>query len=208
MGRSFSSPSGMGVYLSVILRPGCKAEQLMHLTCAAAVAACRAVEKASGIRPKIKWINDLVCGKEKLGGILTELSVNATGLVDWAVVGIGINCRQQKEDFPAELQDIATSLLLQTGNACSPDLLAACLTEKLYETDKGLLSEKTRMMDIYRKDCITLGKDIMLVRGDEISYGKALDLDDDGGLLVRLSDGTKKVVSSGEVSVRGMYGYL
>ena len=67
LGRSFSSPEGMGVYLSAILQPDCKAEQLMHLTCAAGVAACKAVEKAGGIYPGIKWINDLVCGKEKVG---------------------------------------------------------------------------------------------------------------------------------------------
>ena len=208
MGRSFSSPAGMGVYLSVILRPGCKGNQLMHLTCAAAVAACEAVEKASGTLPGIKWINDLVCGKEKLGGILTELSVNSDGFVDWAVVGIGINCCQKKTDFPTELQDIATSLLLQTGKACSPALLAACLTESLYEMDKILLSQKQQLMDIYRRYCVTLGKKILVVRGDESAYGEALDLDEDGGLLVRFSDGTEKIVNSGEVSIRGMYGYV
>ena len=207
MGRSFSSPEGMGVYLSVILRPNCKAEKLMHLTCAAALAACQAVEKASGIKPGVKWINDLVCGKEKLGGILTEMSVNSSGFVEWAVIGIGINCCQQKTDFPLDLQDIATSLLLQTGKACSPALLAAGLTESLFEIDKLLLCEKQKIMDSYRKLCVTLGQQILVVRGDESAYGEALDLDEDGGLLVRFSDGTEKVVSSGEVSIRGMYGY-
>ena len=206
MGRSFSSPEGMGVYLSVILRPGCKAEQLMHLTCAAAVAACMAVERASGIVPGIKWINDLVCGKEKLGGILTEMSVNADGFVDWAVVGIGINCCQEKADFPADLQDMATSLLLQTGKPCSPDLLAARLTEALWQISETLF-EKQKIMDIYRRHCVTLGQQILVVRADESAYGVALDLDDDGGLLVRFADGTERVVSSGEVSIRGMYGY-
>ena len=208
LGRSFTSPAGMGVYLSVILRPGCKAEQLMHLTCAAAVAACEAVEKASGITPGVKWINDLVCGKEKLGGILTEMSVNSDGFVDWAVVGIGINCLQKKTDFPPELQDMATSLLLQTEKACPPALLAARLTESLYEMDKLLLSQKQQLMDIYRQNCMTLGKRILMVRGEESSYGEALDLDEDGGLLVRFSDGTEKVVNSGEISIRGMYGYV
>jgi len=207
MGRSFSSPAGMGVYLSVILRPGCKAEELMHLTCAAAVAACKAVEKASGIFPGIKWINDLVCGKEKLGGILTEMSVNSSGFVDWAVVGIGINCCQRKADFPAELQDMATSLLLQTGKPCSPALLAARLTESLYEMNETL-SQKQQLMAIYRRHCVTLGQKILVSRDEESAYGDALDLDDDGGLLVRFTDGTKKVVSSGEVSIRGMYGYV
>ena len=207
MGRSFSSPEGMGVYLSVILRPGCKAEELMHLTCAAAVAACKAVESASGIFPGIKWINDLICGKEKLGGILTEMSVNTNGFVDWAVVGIGINCRQKKADFPTELQSMATSLLLQTGKPCPPALLAARLTEALYEIN-AILFEKQQIMDIYRQHCVTLGQKVLVVRGEESAYGTALDLDQDGGLLVRFADGTEKVVSSGEVSIRGMYGYV
>ena len=207
LGRSFSSPVGMGVYLSVILRPNCKAEQLMHLTCAAAVAACQAVEKASGISPGIKWINDLVCGKEKLGGILTELSVNAGGFVDWAVVGIGINCCQKKEDFPKDIQSLATSLLLQTGKRFPPALLAARLTEALY-TMNDMLDQKQQIMDIYKQRCITLGQKILVVRGDESAYGEALDIDGDGGLLVRLSDGTETTVTSGEVSVRGMYGYV
>mgnify|MGYP003308512804 CR=1 FL=1 len=207
MGRSFSSPEGMGVYLSAILRPGCKAEELMHLTCAAAVAACKAVENVCGIFPGIKWINDLVCGKEKLGGILTEMSVNADGFVDWAVVGIGINCCQRKADFPKELQNMATSLLLQTNKIYPPDLLAAQLTEALFEIN-NILFQKQQIMDIYRQHCITLGQNILVVRGEESAYGTALDLDEDGGLLVRFADGTEKVVSSGEVSIRGMYGYV
>ena len=207
MGRSFSSPEGMGVYFSVILRPDCKAEDLMHLTCAAAVAACKAVKSASGIFPGIKWINDLACGKEKLGGILTEMSVNTNGLVDWAVVGIGINCCQRKADFPKELQSMATSLLLQTGKPCPPTLLAARLTEALFEMNKMLLN-KPQIMDLYRQHCITLGQQILVVRGEETAYGVALDLDENGGLLVRFADGTEKIVNSGEVSIRGMYGYV
>ena len=209
MGRRFSSPEGMGVYLSVILRPRCPADRLMHLTCAAAVAACRAVEAVSGIQADIKWINDLVCGKKKLCGILTELALDsATGLVDYAVVGIGINCNQLPEDFPEEIREIATSIRQQTQSACSPTLLAAALTEALYEIDKQLLSEKTALMDVYRSRCITLGKEILVVRAEETNRGTALDLDEDGGLLVRFADGSEKIVSSGEVSVRGMYGYL
>jgi len=209
LGRSFSSPAGMGVYLSVMLRPQCKPDRLMHLTCAAAVAGCKAVEAASGIVPDIKWTNDLVAGKKKLGGILTELSLDsASGLVDYAIVGIGINCCQKKEDFPAELQDMATSISQLTERTCSPARVAAALTEALHEMDQQLLTHKEQLMHIYRQRCITLGKDIVLVRGNDTLYGTAIDLDADGGLLVRFADGTEKTVNSGEVSVRGMYGYL
>ena len=208
MGRSFSSPEGMGVYLSVILRPDCPPDRLMHLTCAAAVAGCKAVETVCGITPGIKWTNDLVYGRKKLGGILTELSIDSkSGLVEYAIVGIGINCLQNTEDFPPELREIATSVSKITNTPCSPAHLAAALTEALFVMDQSLLSGKKALMDRYRCLCMTVGEDIMVLRGDDIRYGTALDIDDDGGLLVRFSDGTEKFVTSGEVSVRGMYGY-
>jgi BirA family biotin operon repressor/biotin-[acetyl-CoA-carboxylase] ligase len=113
MGRSFQSPAGCGIYLSVLLRPQCSPEELMHLTCATAVAACNAVETAVGIRPGIKWTNDLVCGQRKIAGILTELLT--VGDQVCAVVGIGINCCQQETDFPEEIRSFAGSLAMVTG---------------------------------------------------------------------------------------------
>lgn len=209
MGRSFHAPAGLGLYFSVILRPECPAEQLLHLTCAAAEAACDAVEECSAIRPRIKWINDLVMGNKKLGGILTELSVNSTtGLVDWAVVGIGINCCHRLEDFPHELQDMATSLLLSTEKAVTPEHLAGCLIQAFYRLNKTLLTEKGTIMNRYRQDCMTVGREIVLIRGEEKRYGTALQVEDDGGLRVIFDDGTTQIVQSGEVSVRGLYGYI
>ena len=84
MGRSFLSPPGVGIYMSILLRPECAPQELMHLTCAVAAAMCRAVECAAGLRPGIKWTNDLVWGKQKFAGILTEMGLNAAGGVDWA----------------------------------------------------------------------------------------------------------------------------
>ena len=110
MGRSFLSPGGVGVYMSVILRPNCTPDKLMHLTCATAVAMCDAVEQAAGFRPGIKWTNDLVSKRKKLAGILTEMSLDATGKVAYAVVGIGVNCCQKPEDFAPEIRDMAGSL--------------------------------------------------------------------------------------------------
>ena len=85
LGRPFHSPEGAGIYMSILLRPGCPPRELMHLTCAAAVAMCDAVESAAGFRPGIKWTNDLISGKRKLGGILTELSVTPEGVTDWSL---------------------------------------------------------------------------------------------------------------------------
>ena len=204
MGRSFHSPAGKGLYLSVLLRPRCKAAELMHLTCAAAVAAARAVPIACGI----KWTNDLVVGSKKLGGILTELSLNPDGTVKWAIIGIGINRAHSLEDFPEELRSMATSIALETANPPTGPQLAASVILSLKQMWDSLLSGKEEMLREYRSRCVTLGKEISLVRGEEIRHGTALDVDGEGALLVRFPDGHVEPVSSGEVSIRGMYGYI
>ena len=208
MGRSFHSPSGVGIYMSVILRPRCKPQEIMHLTCAAAVAMCDAVENAAGFRPCIKWTNDLVYGKRKIAGVLTELGFDSRGNVDFAVVGIGINCCQQEGDFPEEIRSIAGSLSSVSAKAIDRAKVAAAMMDALYRMDQSLLSGKEPMLHTYRRDCITLGKEVSLVRGEEVRHGTALDIDDEGALLVRLPDGSIEAVNSGEVSVRGMYGYV
>ncbi len=207
LGRSFSSPAGMGVYLSVILRPECGPEKLMHLTCACAVAMCNAVENALAFRPSVKWINDLVYEKKKLGGILTELSASSEK-TDYAIVGIGINCRQTQQDFPAEIRDIATSSEMITGKPCDLAFLCASMICALWQMDQTLLCKKEEMMNLYRKDCITLGQPIKFLQDTHVQYGTAVDIDADGALIVSDQNGILRTVSSGEVSVRGMYGYI
>ena len=209
LGRSFFSPPGTGIYLSVVLRPGCTPDQLMHLTCATAVAVCKAVIQCCDLHPGIKWTNDLVAGKRKLSGILTELSVNSqSGLVDFAVVGIGINCCQLAADFPPEIKDIATSIAIETGKAVDRSRLCAAIIMALYEMQQNLLAKKQEMMQFYRKNCITLGQRISIVGNGPVRHATALDIDHDGGLLVRYDSGESGIVTSGEVSVRGMYGYI
>lgn len=205
MGRSFQSPGGMGVYLSILLRPECAPGELMHLTCAAAVAMCNAAESVSGLRPGIKWTNDLVCGKRKLGGILTELGLSPRGKVDYAIIGVGINCTQQEQDFLPEIRSIAGSLAMATGENIAPSKLAAAMMDAFAHLN---LWEREGLLRQYRADCITLGKEVSLVRGEEVRYGTALDIDPDGALIVRFADGHLEAVNSGEISVRGMYGYV
>ncbi len=208
-GRSFHSPAGSGIYMSVLLRPDCAPTELMHLTCAAAVAACDAVERVCGIRLGIKWTNDLVYGKRKLAGILTELGFTAQGTVDYAVIGIGINCCRHESDFPEDIRAIAGSLASVTNQRIDRAKVAAALMDALYELDAQLLTEKDAILDRYRRDCITLGKEISVVKADgSVRHGTARDIDTDGALIVDFADGTTEAVSSGEVSVRGMYGYL
>jgi BirA family biotin operon repressor/biotin-[acetyl-CoA-carboxylase] ligase len=180
----------------------------MHLTCAAAVAMCHAVEKAAGFRPGIKWTNDLVFGTRKLGGILTELGFTPKGTLDYAVIGIGINCRQQEADFPEEIRQIAASVSMVSGRNISPARLAAAMLEALAKMDTHLLTGKEAILDAYRTDCVTVGKEISVLRGDDVRHGTALSVDDEGALVVVYPDGTQETVNAGEVSIRGMYGYL
>ena len=209
LGRSFHSPGGLGLYFSLILRPQCHATELMHLTCAVAVAACDAVEDTTGLRPGIKWTNDLVHRTKKLGGILTELGFKPDSTVDYAIIGIGINCCHKSEDFPEDIRSIAASLAMVTETPIDRNRLAAALMEALHRMDASLLTGVDAMLDAYRTDCVTLGREISLVPADgSVRHGTALDIDREGGLVVRFPDGSLETVTSGEVSVRGMYGYL
>ena len=205
LGRTFHSHAGSGIYMSVLLRPNCKPEQLMHLTCAVAVAVCRAVENSVGFRPQIKWVNDIVWNGKKLGGILTALSLSKEGLVDHAIVGIGLNCAHQ--DFPVEIANIATSLESVSGKSIHRDQLAAALVATLETMSRELIVEQTRYLEEYRQNCVVIGKAVRLIRGDETRDATILDIDANGALLVRLSDGALETVNSGEVSLRTTQGY-
>ena len=198
----------MGVYLSVILRPDAPPERLMHLTCAVAEVLCDGVEAASGLRPGIKWTNDLVSGGRKLCGILTELSLEAeSGHVQYAVVGAGVNCGQKLSDFPPEIQDIAGSLTMLTGKPVDRNTLAAEMIRSLSRLDGSLVEHREQWMDRYRRDCVTIGRAVSVSRAGETRWGQAVDVDGWGALLVDFGQGPE-AVHSGEVSVRGMYGYV
>lgn len=206
LGRSFLSPGKMGIYMSVILRYRCKAEDLMHLTCACGVHLCNAVAPALPTRPRIKWINDLVYDRKKLAGILTELVF--TGDEICAVVGIGLNCCQMQKDFDPQIQSIATSVAMITGKQPDRGYLAAQILQELSVMDRQLLTQRQAQISAYKADCMTVGQDVCILQNDTVRYGSALDILPDGALLVRLTDGTEEMLNSGEVSVRGMYGYL
>lgn len=206
MGRSFHSPGGKGVYLSLILRPGCRADALMHLTCAVGCAMCDAVETVSGIRPGIKWINDLVCGKRKLGGILVELGIGSDGTVDYAVIGVGINCTQEAGEFPQSLT--ATSLRMECGREIPREALIAAMLVSLEEMSRNLLAGQEAILARYAANCVTIGKEVSLQKGEAVRHGIATGIDSQGALLVRFPDGHTEAIAMGEVSVRGMYGYV
>lgn len=204
-GRTFVSPAG-GLYFSIILRPHVQPEALMHLTAMTAVAAARAVAAVCGVYPGIKWTNDLTIGGKKLCGILTELGIEAESrAVDYAVVGIGINC--ERVPLPPEVAEMSTSLEAAAGLCPDRSRLAAALVTALYDMEQALFTEKDAWLQEFAAHCVTIGQDVKLVRGDDVTFAHADGIDEEAALCVTYPDGTKGVIASGEVSVRGMYGY-
>lgn len=204
LGRCFASPAG-GLYLSVLLRPDVAGERLLHLTPVVAVAVRRAIHDFCGLSVEIKWINDLVFGGKKLGGILTELVTSAgSNRPEGVIIGIGLNCNT----LPENVTDMAVSLAALTGKPVRLELLAAAIIKRLREMETALFTEKEAWLQEYADACVTLNRTVQVIRGDMVRMAYAFGLDENGGLRVRYANGEVAVISSGEVSVRGMYGYV
>lgn len=210
MNRSFQSPRDKGIYLTALLRPDLPTERLLPVTAMTGVAVCKAVERVCGVRPGLKWPNDPVLGGRKLCGILTELSLEAeTGRLQYLVVGVGVNVLHSREDFAPELAEIATSLAQELGHPVSRPVLAAVLIEELDRLYQALQAgELEPYRSAYRAACVNLGKTVQLVEHGQKETAQAVRVDDAFGLVVRDSDGRERTVRSGEVSVRGLYGYV
>lgn len=191
LGRSFFSPAGSGLYLTVLLRPEKPAAELLDLTARAAVCAQRAIRSACGIETALKWVNDLYLNGKKVGGILTELT---GGAVPAVLLGIGINCAQAA--FPPELSQIAGSLTGETGLPVDRERLAAELLRQF-----SMIFEIDWSAD-YRRSCITLGRQVRVLSPQGTREGFAFEITDTAALCVRYPDGTQEELSSGEVSVR------
>ncbi|MCR5009716.1 MAG: biotin--[acetyl-CoA-carboxylase] ligase [Clostridia bacterium] len=200
MGRTFESPAGTGVYLSVLLRPDLPAQQAVRLTTAAAVAACLAIEECTDSRASIKWVNDVYVNGKKTCGILTEASIDLeSGGLDWAVMGIGFNVYEPEDGFPAEIRNIAGAITEKH----SRDLrcrIAASFLRHYYDI------VETRQLkgypDEYIKRSFVIGKRINVLRSGTVRPAKALSIDGECRLLVEYEDGTQEALSSGEVSIR------
>lgn len=205
-GRQFVSPPG-GLYFSIVLRPDALPEQIMHLTAMTAVAVRRAILETTGLDVGIKWTNDLVYDRRKLCGILTELSIEAeTRTVDYVVAGIGINCNQTA--FAPEIADVAASIRMETGNLVDRSLLANAMLRQMLALARELQSGRAAWLAEFAAHCVTIGQPVQIIRGDTVREAFAEGIDDEAALLVRYADGTCEAVNSGEVSVRGLYGYV
>jgi len=208
-GRSFHSPRGRGLYLSVLLRPELPLEAVNDFTAWVAVAVCDGIEAACGLRPRIKWTNDLVLGDKKLAGILTELGLESeTHSLQYLVTGVGVNVNHRPEDFSGDIRDMATSLSLALGRPVRRSLLAAEILRAMDKMYAGFPQNKEEYLAKYRADCLTPGHQVQLITPNSREEAYALEIDDQFRLVVELADGTRKALSTGEVSVRGMYGYV
>lgn len=209
LGRSFHSPENKGVYLSMLMRPESLPAETSNITAWVAVAMCSAVEAACGVRPGIKWVNDLVMNGKKICGILTEMSLESeTNHIQYLITGIGINANHDEADFPEDIRNIASSIAVETGSKISRAALAREMILALDRLRADWPHEKQKYLSAYRRDCVTLGKEVRFVRNGTEFTAFAEDIDDCFGLVVRFSDGRLESLTSGEVSVRGLYGYV
>lgn len=209
MGRSFLSPSGKGIYLSILMRPDFPPSKLLALTSIAAVAICEALEEVADIKTGIKWVNDIIAGEKKVCGILTEMSVlSESGQIDYVVVGAGVNVHQVRDDFPDEVLQKATSLAMLGHEGISRPKLAAAIINSLDRMYDRLPDPGEKFWENYRERSITVGRQIKVLKGENEVDAFAQDVIDGGNLLVRYPDGKRETLGYGEVSIRGKYGYV
>ena len=174
-----------------------------------AVAVCDAVEQVCGLRPGIKWPNDVILDGRKLCGILTELELEGeTAALRYVVAGIGVNLSQSEADFGPEVAPVAISLAQALGKAPRRAEMAAALLDALDKLDRDFPGQWDSWLERYRADCITVGRQIKVLRGQKERIGTAVGVDHTFALVVRWADGSEEALSSGEVSVRGLLGYV
>ena len=206
-GRSWASPSGVGIWMSLILRPEIAPSSASMLTLAAALAVREGIQEETGLSPLIKWPNDLVLNGKKICGILTEMSTELME-IQYVITGIGINVNQR--EFPSEIRDTATSLSLEAGRCFRRSSLIAAIL-KAFEKDYTAFlktGDLSLLLEEYNACLVNRGKEVCILDPSGEYRAVAEGIDESGSLLVTLPDGTRREIISGEVSVRGIYGYV
>ena len=206
-GRTWVSPPGAGIWMSILLRPDCPADKASMLTLVAALAVERGIRKAEGLATKIKWPNDLVLNGKKICGILTEMKT-AGSRAGYVVVGIGINANLT--EFSEDLKDKATSLLLESGKEANRPEIVAAVMEAMEEYYEAFLQEQnlSAMVEEYNQKLVSLNRRVRVLDPAGGYEGQCLGITSTGELRVKKDDRSVVSVVSGEVSVRGVYGYV
>ncbi len=196
-GRVWHSPDSDGIYMSVLFTPDMPYSRVPILSLYAAIAVRRAIAEVCGLECDIKWPNDLQYKGKKLCGILCEV-IGEINNDFCCIVGIGINANNKKRSFEKDIRSIATSIALETGKPVDRCALSAAVLNNLNELYKG----ESFSIEEYKKHCITVGRDITVIRGESEMAAYAYDISLTGGLMVKTEDGQCSEVSSGEVSIR------
>lgn len=201
LGRDFYSPAKTGIYMSILVHPSMDGSDAMLLTTAASVAVCRGLTKVLPVEPQIKWVNDIYLNGKKVCGILTEAISNfEMGKIDAVIVGIGINYRT--EEFPEDIKDRAGAV--ETTSAIPRNQLVAAVLNAFWEIyehigDREFIKE-------YRRRSMVLGKDIRILEKGQWKEATAVDVNDDGGLVIQIEnpDGSigQRVLQTGEITLR------
>jgi BirA family biotin operon repressor/biotin-[acetyl-CoA-carboxylase] ligase len=207
LGRKWYSPRGGGIWASLILKPRIRPEKAYQLTQVAAVVVVKAIKETTGVSAGIKWPNDIIINGKKVCGILTEMNAEADA-VNHIILSIGLNVKPGEGDMPLDLKDKMTFLDVERGFGVSRKGLLAVLLgelEKAYHAflDKGF---ETVAADC-RRFSVLLGREVRVEQMDRIFQGRAVEITGDGALLVETAEEKMEVIS-GDVSVRGVYGYL
>lgn len=200
-GRDFFSPSGTGVYMSILLRPSnYSARQAVRLTTIAAVAMCEAIEEVSDEKALIKWVNDIYVKGKKVCGILTEASFGLeSGMLEYAVLGIGVNVYSPQKGFPKELEQIAGAIFDGTKDDMKNRLTAAFLNRFMeYYTSKN----QTDYVEKYRSRNLVIGKQVSFTAGGETRNAFVYGIDEECRLMVKFDDGETQSLAYGEIHIR------
>lgn len=206
-GRGWESPAGQNIYMSILLRPDCVPNKAPMLTLVMAYSVAKVLKQLGFTELQIKWPNDLVLSGKKICGILTEMQLTDTD-IDHVVVGVGINVNTR--EFSPELQETATSLYLQTGRVFDRQMLVESIVELFGETYQQFL--KIQNLSFLRKEyndmLVNVGRQVRVLepRNEYTAYAQGIN--SEGELLVRTPEGEDKIIYAGEVSVRGVCGYV
>lgn len=207
LGRVWKSPFGTTIAMSLLLKPEIAATHVSMLTLVAALSISQAIDEVTGLRTQIKWPNDIVVDGKKVCGILTEMSADMDRIY-YVIIGIGINVNTQ--EFPEEIQKTATSLSLEIKETVSRRLIIAKsmkYMEKNYETFMET-QDMSRLLDAYQARLVNVNQTVRVLAPGDSYTGVSEGINKLGELLVRREDGELTHVISGEVSVRGIYGYV
>ena len=206
-GRSWASPENCSIYMSLLLRPEFPPVHAPMLTIVMAYAVARALRKCSGLDVQIKWPNDVILNGKKLVGILTEMSTEIE-YINYVVIGVGINVNM--ESFPEEIADKATSLRIEMGQKQNRGPIIAEILEQFDACYEEFLQHENLeyLREAYNEMLVNCGKEVCVLGAQANYKAQALGIDENGELLVRREDGSEEAVYAGEVSVRGVYGYV